>query len=182
MGLLRNIRLTLGKIGQTIRLNLGGSTTVDFKIPEHIMNEAKLIVYKKHAKEAEDILRRHIESDIEGVTRPGGGHWYPDGSPYVKRNVLSGSVQSKVSVEGIRVSATAPSAPSVIHGGSMSGGGFGGWGAYLEFHEEGNIGFLGYFSRPAVSNAQAECEATLLPIIKKEIKELATEMWLSGGV
>ena len=183
MGFLRNISTKINKLNARFRLATGTiskeTASIDIKIPQPILDKALLITYKKYAPVVEDILRDRIVEDIESVTvANAGGPWYPDGSPYVKRNVLSGSVISKVTLkEGIRVSATASSAPSILHGGRMEGIG-GGWGAYLEFHEVGNWGFMRYkgFPRPAVTNAQAEANA-LQPIIEREALELAIQMW-----
>lgn len=138
--------------------------TFTFEIPQSLIDRAVRETLEKYAPQIEDILKSHIESDIEGVTAGNGGPWYPDGSPYVKRNVLAGGVTHKISGSTLRVSSTAGSAPSVIHGGVM-----GGWGGYLEFHEVGNWGFMRHigFPRPAVTNAQKEADA-LKPQMEEE--------------
>ncbi len=126
-------------------------------------------VLQKYASKVEDILRRRIESEIEGVTTGSGGPWYPDGSPYKKRRVLSGGVKHKFAGDNtLLVSSTASSAPSIISGSAMTG-----WGEYLSFHEAGNWGFMSHigFARPAVTSAQRDADA-LLPQMEAEARKM----------
>lgn len=172
-----------------------------FEITPAMIEEAKKQVYEKYAPRIENILRSHIESDIEGKTihTATGGGWYGNkigiwsarrptistssstgfsftkdwnGAPYVKRHVLSGAVAHKIEGGKLLVSSTAFSDPSVI-----TGSAFGGWGNYLEFFEVGNQGFKGTFKRPAVTNAQKDADK-LIPEMEAEAVRLLEAMIL----
>ena len=171
----------------------------EFEITQAMIDKAIRQVYEKYAPRIENILRSHIESDIEGTTigTATGGPWYISkagrwsgtrprvtyssprgrgaaegwsGRPYAKRHVLSGAVTHKIEGNKLLVSSTAFSDPSVI-----TGAAFGGWGNYLEFFEVGNQGFKGSFRRPAVTNAQKDADK-LIPEMEAEAIRLVEAM------
>lgn len=152
-------------------------------ITQAMIDKAIKQVYTKYAPIIENILKSHIDSDIEGKTihTATGAPWYRNtsrwsatkewsGKPYAKRNVLAGAVTHKIEGNTLLVSSTASSDPSVITGGTI-----GGWGGYLEFFEVGNQGFKGSFPRPAVTNAQKEADA-LIPQMEDEAIKLLESM------
>lgn len=182
MGFFSKITAYVGKLITKSKYKRGKDVfstpgSIQLAIPQAVLDRAEMMIYQKYAPIVEDILRKHIKREIENKTAGSGGPWYPDGSPYVKRNVLAGSVTHYITYEGLHVSATAASAPSVLYGSMMTGIG-GGWGEYLEFHEVGNWGFMRHigFPRPAVSKAQEEADK-LRPAMEKEALDIAVRLW-----
>lgn len=113
------------------------------------------ILTKDVAPVAEEILRKHIKSDIYDVYTPKENGWV-HGSTYQRRHILEDSIVAYVNGDTLVVTSTATASPSVIYGWSFENRYAG---AFLEMLETGNMGFWRKdFPRPAVSNAQKEID------------------------
>ena len=111
---------------------------------------------------AEEILRKHIETDIYGAYIPKNGGWFAGKyyeSAYSRRHILESSIQSSMEdATSMMVTSTASANQSVVPGYSFSNRYAG---AFLQMLENGDMGIWRKgFSRPAVSNAQKEINSS----------------------
>lgn len=128
---------------------------LDMEIPTAAIAEIR--------KLGEEVLRRHIETNIYGVDKRGSGTWV-HGTTYSRRHALPATVYSYVAGNTVYVTASgAPSTP-IRNGASFDSSEPG---SFLGLLESGNLGFLTRtsryapgFPRPAVSNAQAEVDGS----------------------
>lgn len=120
-----------------------------------VKKKAKQMMLKELAPIVEDILRKHIETEIYGF------HYPFDRGTYGRRHQLPAMLSSSMSgADTMITTSNAPPAPSRTRGGSVNGSG----GGFLRLLETGNMGFItrrhGFFPRPAVSSAQAEVDGS----------------------
>lgn len=115
---------------------------------------------------AENILKKHIKSDIYDAYTPKPNGWV-SGETYKRRHVLEQSVTTIFQDKNtILVTSTANASPSVLSGWSFHNRYPG---AFLKLLEVGNMGIWnGGFPRPAVTNTQNEIDSS--NEIKKTIK------------
>jgi len=125
---------------------------------------------------AEDILKKHIESDIYGAYAPKNGGWFAGRhyeSAYSRRHVLESSLKSTMeNATSMLVTSSAPANQSLVPGYSFSNRYDGG---FLQMLENGDMGIWRKgFPRPAVSNAQKEIDssAKIRAAIKNGIKRV----------
>lgn len=110
---------------------------------------------------AEDILVKHIKSDIYDAYTPKQNGWVtPQGLPttYVRRHVLEGSVTSYLigNKDTLFVTSRATASQSVVKGHSFRNRYDG---SFLKLLESGNMGiWRGGFPRPAVKNTQDDID------------------------
>ena len=132
-----------------------------------IKNECNQIIETEIVPKAEEILRKHIASDIYGAYTPKPGAWV-NGTTYSRRHVLEGSVYSRKEGEGrYLVTSDASASPSVVPGYSFSPRGAG---SFLALLESGNMGiWRGGFARPAVGNAQKEVDQMIVSVLKSRL-------------
>lgn len=108
---------------------------------------AKDVLMNDVAPVAEEILRRHIETDIYGA-------YSPPSHGYERRYSLTRNIISKM-VDDTTLLVTSNAQPAYPHIGWASSGD----GAFLQMLEVGNLGWWRKgFPRPAISNAQKEAE------------------------
>lgn len=105
---------------------------------------------------AEDILRKHIKTDIYGAYTPKQGGWV-NGTTYHRRHVLEDGIKSELTDNNtLMVTSEATAGQSVVRGYHFSNRYAG---AFLQLLESGHMGIWnGGFARPAVSNAQQEID------------------------
>lgn len=132
-----------------------------------IKSECNRIIQTEIVPKAEEILRKHIASDIYGAYTPKTGGWV-NGTTYSRRNVLEGAVYSRQEGEGrYLVTSDAPASSSVVRGYNFSPHGAG---AFLALLESGHMGiWRGGFARPAVSNAQKEVDQMIVSVLKSRL-------------
>lgn len=125
---------------------------------------------------AEDILRKHIESDIYGAYSPKSGGWFAGvyyESPYPRRHVLENSIRSEMeNATSMMVTSYASAGPSLVPGYHFANR-YGG--SFLQMLEVGNMGIWRKgFPRPAVANAQKEIDnsAKIQSAIRNGIKRV----------
>lgn len=136
--------------------------------------KAEKILKKDVAPVAEEILKKHIQSDIYDVyTLKENGWVTTDGArtTYQRRHVLEKAITSLMpDKQTLLVTSTATASPAVITGWSFHNRYPG---AFLKLLETGNMGiWRGGFPRPAVSNTQEELDrsAAIQSAIKNGIK------------
>lgn len=104
----------------------------------------------------ENILLKHIKSDIYGAYTPKPGAWV-NGTTYQRRHVLEDGITS--TIEGgdtLIVTSDATAGQSVVRGHHFSNRYAG---AFLQLLESGHMGiWKSGFARPAVANAQREAD------------------------
>lgn len=124
--------------------------------------KATQILQRDVAPVAEDILKKHIKSDIYDVYTPKQNGWV-NGTTYQRRHALEQAVTTIVQDKHtILVTSTATASPAVLSGWSFHNRYPG---AFLKLLEVGNMGiWRGGFPRPAVTNTQNEID------ISQEIK------------
>ena len=134
---------------------------------------ARRVLKQDVAPIAEELLRKHIETDIYGVYRPKPNAWV-NGTTYERRYVLPATTVSIFEGEDemIVTSTAAPSKP-VRPGHSFN---HSEPGAFLKLLQSGHMGiWRGGFARPAVRNTQREIDGSvkirqaILQGIKREI-------------
>lgn len=132
------------------------------------------ILKKDVAPIAEEILKKHIQSDIYDVYTPKENGWVlSDGTrtTYKRRHVLEKSVTSYMSDRNtLLITSTATASPAVVSGWSFHNRYPG---AFLKLLESGNMGiWRGGFPRPAVLNTQEELDRStqIQSAIKNGIK------------
>ena len=132
--------------------------------------KATAILKQDVAPVAEDILKKHIKSDIYNAYTPKPNGWV-NGTTYQRRHVLEGAVTSLMpDPHTLIVTSTATASPAVVPGWSFHNRYPG---AFLKLLESGNMGiWRGGFPRPAVSNTEADFETNkkLHSAIKNGIK------------
>ena len=130
----------------------------------------KRILKNNVAPVAEDIMRKHIKSDIYNVYTPKRGAWV-NGTTYQRRHILESSVTSNViNQDTLFVTSTATASPAIVSGWSFNNRYDG---AFLELLESGHMGiWKSGFPRPAVSNTQREFDTSkeIISAIKRGIK------------
>lgn len=116
------------------------------------------ILLAEVAPVVEEILRRHIQTDIYDAYTPKEGAWV-DGQTYERRHVLEDAITSEIIDGGtLFVTSVAAANDSVVRGYEFSNDHPG---AFLELLESGNMGiWRGGFARPAVTNAQSEVDGS----------------------
>lgn len=104
----------------------------------------------------EDILQKHIKSDIYDAYSPKEGAWV-GGTTYKRRHVLEGGIKSSLESDGtLLTTSDAVAGQSIVKGYEFSNKYEG---AFLQLLESGHMGiWRSGFARPAVSNAQREVE------------------------
>lgn len=132
--------------------------------------QATKILEKDVAPVAEDILAKHIKSDIYDAYTPKTNGWVAsDGSrtTYQRRHVLEEQITTIVQDKHtILVTSTATASPAIIKGWSFHNRYPG---AFLKLLESGNMGiWSGGFPRPVVKNTQDEIDNS--SAIKSAIK------------
>lgn len=108
---------------------------------------------------ADEIVKRHIETDIYAAYTPRPGAWV-DGTTYQRRRELPDSLIHLYSSDGTEVLITseAKASKSVVKGYSFH---HRRPGAFLSLFESDNTGIWnGGFARPAISNAQREINSS----------------------
>lgn len=120
--------------------------------------KATQILQRDVAPVAEDILKKHIKSDIYDVYTPKQNGWV-NGTTYQRRHTLEQSVTTIVQDKNtILVTSTATASPAVLSGWSFHNRYPG---AFLKLLEVGNMGiWRGGFPRPAVTNTQNEIDTS----------------------
>lgn len=120
--------------------------------------KASEILQNDVAPVAENILKKHIKSDIYDVYTPKPNGWV-SGETYKRRYVLEQSVTTIFQDKNtILVTSTANVSPSVLSGWSFHNRYPG---AFLKLLEVGNMGIWnGGFPRPAVTNTQNEIDSS----------------------
>ena len=107
---------------------------------------------------AEDILLKHIVSDVYGVDRRSPNGWF--GSMYQRRHSLENSIDSFMETPDTLAVTTQANPATSIFGGSV----YGENGGFLQLLESGDLGFLNQlgksFPRPVVANAQSEISSS----------------------
>lgn len=120
--------------------------------------KATQILQRDVAPVAEDILKKHIKSDIYDVYTPKQNGWV-NGTTYQRRHALEQAVTTIVQDKHtILVTSTATASPAVLSGWSFHNRYPG---AFLKLLEVGNMGiWRGGFPRPAVTNTQNEIDTS----------------------
>lgn len=120
--------------------------------------KATQILQRDVAPVAEDILKKHIKSDIYDVYTPKPNGWV-NGTTYQRRYALEQAVTTIVQDKHtILVTSTATASPAVLSGWSFHNRYPG---AFLKLLEVGNMGiWRGGFPRPAVINTQNEIDTS----------------------
>lgn len=120
--------------------------------------KATQILQRDVAPVAEDILKKHIKSDIYDVYTPKTNGWV-NGTTYQRRHALEQAVTTIVQDKHtILVTSTATASPAVLSGWSFHNRYPG---AFLKLLEVGNMGiWRGGFPRPAVTNTQNEIDTS----------------------
>ena len=120
--------------------------------------KATQILQRYVAPVAEDILKKHIKSDIYDVYTPKTNGWV-NGTTYQRRHALEQAVTTIVQDKHtILVTSTATASPAVLSGWSFHNRYPG---AFLKLLEVGNMGiWRGGFPRPAVTNTQNEIDTS----------------------
>lgn len=120
--------------------------------------KASKILKQDVAPIAEDILKRHIKSDIYDVYTPKENGWV-NGETYKRRYALEQAITTLVQDKNtILVTSTATASPAVLSGWSFHNRYPG---AFLKLLEVGNMGIWnGGFPRPAVANTQNEIDSS----------------------
>lgn len=114
------------------------------------------VLLEEVAPTVEEILRKHIQSDIYDAYTPQPGAWV-DGETYERRHVLENSITSEI-VDGdtLFVTSVAAASDPIVEGYEFTSKYPG---AFLEMLASGNMGiWRSGFARPAVENAQAEVD------------------------
>lgn len=119
---------------------------------------AAQILQRDVAPVAEDILKKHIKSDIYDVYTPKPNGWV-NGTTYQRQHALEQAVTTIVQDKHtILVTSTATASPAVLSGWSFHNRYPG---AFLKLLEVGNMGiWRGGFPRPAVTNTQNEIDTS----------------------
>lgn len=120
--------------------------------------KATQILQRDVAPVAEDILKKHIKSDIYDVYTPKQNGWV-NGTTYQRRHALEQAVTTIVQDKHtILITSTATASPAVLSGWSFHNRYPG---AFLKLLEVGNMGiWRGGFPRPAVTNTQNEIDTS----------------------
>lgn len=120
--------------------------------------KATQILQRDVAPVAEDILKKHIKSDIYDVYTPKPNGWV-NGTTYQRRHTLEQAVTTIAQdTHTILVTSTATASPAVLSGWSFHNRYPG---AFLKLLEVGNMGiWRGGFPRPAVTNTQNEIDTS----------------------
>lgn len=116
------------------------------------------ILKKDVAPIAEEILEKHIQTDIYDAYEPLPGRWI-NGTTYRRRHVLEDGITS-IMLDGntLLVTSTATASPSVLKGFSFRNRYPG---AFLKLLETGDLGFWKKgFPRPAVANTEQEFDGS----------------------
>lgn len=117
------------------------------------------ILKKDVAPVAENILKKHIKSDIYDVYTPKTNGWV-DGTTYHRRYALEQGITTIVQKDKhtILITSNATASPAVLKGWSFRNRYPG---SFLKLLESGNMGiWRGGFPRPAVTNTQAEIDSS----------------------
>lgn len=116
---------------------------------------------------AEDILKKHIKSDIYDAYSPKENGWV-NGTTYKRRHVLEDQITTLFQNENtILITSTATASPSILKGWSFHNRYPG---AFLKMIEVGDMGiWRSGFPRPAVTNAQNEIDKN--EAIKNAVKD-----------
>lgn len=119
---------------------------------------------------AEDILRKHIETDIYGAYTPIDGGWFAGRkyeSAYERRHVLENNIRSELENPTTLMTTSYATANQSLVPGYHFVNRYPG--AFLQLLESGHMGIWSRgFARPAVSNAQREIDHSTS--IKRAIK------------
>lgn len=120
--------------------------------------KATQILQRDVAPVAEDILKKHIKSDIYDVYTPKQNGWV-NGTTYQRRHALEQAVTTIVQDKHtILITSTATASPAVLSGWSFHNRYPG---SFLKLLEVGNMGiWRGGFPRPAVTNTQNEIDTS----------------------
>lgn len=133
-------------------------------------SKLSVILEKDVAPIAEEILSKHIKSDIYDAYAPKENGWV-NGTTYQRRHLLEDAVTSiMLDNNTLLVTSTATASPSIISGWSFHNRY---QGAFLKLIESGNTGiWKSGFPRPAVTNTQEEIDNSnkITSAIKRGIK------------
>lgn len=109
------------------------------------------------APHIEDVLKKHVQSDIYDAYTPKEGGWI-NGTTYQRRHSLLNTIESQINGNVMATTSSASPSPSVRKGsvwGSADG-------AFFDLLASGNMGiWRGGFPRPAVERAQAEIDGEM---------------------
>lgn len=128
----------------------------DQSFGDDLYSVVRQVLIKDVAPTVEDILKKHIQSDIYDAYSPSEGAWIGGGT-YDRRHVLENSITSEI-IDGntLLVTSTGSANYPIVSGWEFSNKYPG---AFLEMLASGNMGiWKSGFSRPAVENAQAEVD------------------------
>ena len=121
---------------------------------------------------AENILLKHIKTDIYGVYSPTPGAWV-GGTTYQRRHVLEDGIKSEITSDNtLLITSDASAGQSIVKGYHFSNRYAG---AFLQLLESGHMGiWKNGFARPVVANAQKEVEnsAAIQRAIKSGLKRM----------
>lgn len=118
-----------------------------------------LILKENVAPIAEEILQKHITSDIYDACKPKENGWV-NGRTYERRYVLYDDITSILQDKRtLLITSLANASPAVLHGWSFRNRYPG---SFLKLLESGNMGiWKSGFPRPAVSNTQNEIDSSV---------------------
>lgn len=130
----------------------------------------KQVMLQDIAPIVEDVLKKHIQSDIYDAYTPREGAWV-DGETYQRRHELEQHITSQMIDEKTLLvtsdaAANDPIVPGYVFSNNYAG-------AFLELLESGHMGiWQSGFARPAVQNAQAEVDhmSSIQTTIRDKVK------------
>lgn len=140
------------------------------ELVDAVNQKLSIILYEEVAPVAEEILAKHIKSDIYDAYTPKENGWV-NHTTYTRRHVLEGSITTILEDENtILITSKASASPSIVKGWSFQNRHPG---SFLELLEVGHMGIWhNGFPRPAVGNTQKEFKTSqkIKSVIKKGIK------------
>lgn len=127
------------------------------ELTKAVNKKCEVILKKYVAPVAEEIFKKHIQSDIYDVYQPIPNAWV-GGTTYRRRHILEKRIKVEISSNEseaeLFITSTAPASESVVKGYRFKERYDG---AFLKLIESGNMGIWRKgFPRPAVSNTQME--------------------------
>lgn len=137
-----------------------------------LIPEIQAAILRDVAPIVEDILKRHIQTDIYDAYTPKPGAWVDD-TTYERRHDLEENITSSfISQDTMLTTSTATANVSVVPGYEFSDKYPG---AFLELIGGNRLGiWRGGFARPAVANAQAEVDNSSL--VQSAIRNSITQV------
>lgn len=125
-----------------------------------VSNEIPSILLNDVASVAEEIVRKHILSDIYGAYTPKDGGWFAGRrfeTAYERRHILESSIHSRMESPTMMLTTSYATANQSLVPGYHFVNRYPG--AFLQMLENGNMGiWTKGFPRPVISNAQKEID------------------------